>query len=191
MGSSLERPWSHGELTIGGHVVPVLRHERCGVAAALVLVPAKRAEELATEIVERSGATPVGYLAWDRARIEAGVPLWGPDFDDSCLPQETGLEEIGISYEKGCYLGQEIIARLHYRGQVSRQLRRIEVAGGGLLPGATISFEDRDAGQLTSVAHDPEADETTAIGMLARRAFEPGNEVVVDGRTGRVALLAP
>ena len=77
----------------------------------------------------------------ERARIEAGVPAWGKELDDSILPAEAGLDETHVSFTKGCYPGQEPIARLHYRGHANRGcgvLRR-----GGREPGDEISGEAR------------------------------------------------
>ena len=63
----------------------------------------------------------------ERARIEAGIPAWGKELDDSILPAEAGLDETHISFTKGCYPGQEPVARLHYRGHVNRRLRTLDV----------------------------------------------------------------
>jgi tRNA-modifying protein YgfZ len=65
----------------------------------------------------------------ERWRVEAGIPRWGHEIDDSILPAEAGLTETHVSFTKGCYPGQEPIARLHYRGKVNRRLRRLELDG--------------------------------------------------------------
>src|SRR5205814_4658305 len=63
---------------------------------------------------------------WEIARIESGRPRWGEDIDDSTLPQEANFDELGaISYTKGCYIGQETVARVHFRGHVNRFLRKL------------------------------------------------------------------
>ncbi len=186
----LEEPWSHRRFSIGGSEVHLCRYERCGIPAVVAFVSTSIAALLADQLVDELGLRPVGYRAWEHVRIEAGSPLWGADFDDSCLPQETGLEEIGIAYDKGCYLGQEVIARLHYRGQVSRQLRRLQIPGiGAVEPGSPVHFEGRESGAVTSVAVDPQAKVTAAIAMLARRAFEPGTTVEVEELSGTVGSL--
>lgn len=189
-GEGLDLPWSHRKVLIGGSEVHLCRHERCGVEARVAFVSASIADLFAEQLVAEHGVSPVGFTAWERTRIEVGTPLWGVDFDGSSLPQETGLEEIGIAYDKGCYLGQEVVARLHYRGQVSRQLRRLRFPGGEAIePGSALVFEDRESGTVTSAATDPETGVTTAIAMLARRAFEPGSEVEASGVRGTVELL--
>ena len=81
-------------------------------------------------------------------RIEAGTPVWGKELDESVLPAEAGLEETHISFTKGCYPGQEPIARLHYRGHPNRRLRRLAVAAAK--PGDEITHEGKAVGRVTS-----------------------------------------
>jgi aminomethyltransferase len=85
----------------------------------------------------------------ERARIEAGVPAWGKELDDSILPAEAGLDETHISFTKGCYPGQEPIARLRHRGHVNRRLRVLEVESAR--PGDDVMFEGKAVGRVTSV----------------------------------------
>jgi aminomethyltransferase len=84
----------------------------------------------------------------DRARIEAGVPAWGRELDETILPAEAGLDETHISFTKGCYPGQEPIARLRHRGHVNRRLRVLEVEAAA--PGDEIAFEGKAVGRVTS-----------------------------------------
>jgi folate-binding protein YgfZ len=84
----------------------------------------------------------------ERARIEAGIPRWGAELDETILPAEAGLDETHISFTKGCYPGQEPIARLHYRGHVNRSLRVLEVADAK--PGDEIEHEGKTVGRITS-----------------------------------------
>jgi tRNA-modifying protein YgfZ len=81
-------------------------------------------------------------------RVEAGTPAWGKELDESVLPAEAGLDETHVSFTKGCYPGQEPIARLHYRGHPNRRLRRLEVESAA--PGDEIFFEDKVVGRVTS-----------------------------------------
>jgi folate-binding protein YgfZ len=87
----------------------------------------------------------------ERARIEAGVPAWGKELDDSILPAEAGLDLTHISFTKGCYPGQEPIARLHHRGKVNRRLRVLEVESAN--PGDPIVFSGKAVGRVTSAVH--------------------------------------
>ena len=84
----------------------------------------------------------------ERLRIEAGTPRWGKELDDRVLPAEAGLDERAISFTKGCYPGQEPIARLHYRGKVNRRLRVLEVAAAS--PDDEIRYGGKAVGRVTS-----------------------------------------
>src|SRR5262249_55464879 len=84
----------------------------------------------------------------ERARIEAGVPAWGKELDNSILPAEAGLDETHISFTKGCYPGQEPIARLRHRGHVNRRVRVLDVENAA--PGDEIVHEGKPVGRVTS-----------------------------------------
>ena len=84
----------------------------------------------------------------ERARIEAGIPRWGAELDESILPAEAGLDATHISFTKGCYPGQEPIARLHYRGHVNRRLQVLHVDRAN--PGDEIEHEGKKVGRITS-----------------------------------------
>jgi folate-binding protein YgfZ len=84
----------------------------------------------------------------ERARIEAGIPAWGKELDDTILPAEAGLDESHVSFTKGCYPGQEPIARLRHRGHVNRRLRVLEVDDAQ--PGDEIDWEGKAVGRVTS-----------------------------------------
>ena len=85
----------------------------------------------------------------ERLRIEAGTPLYGRELDDRVLPAEAGLEERAISFTKGCYPGQEPIARQHFRGKVNRRLRVLEVEGAPA-PETPVVHGGKDVGRITS-----------------------------------------
>src|SRR5437899_11698025 len=102
----------------------------------------------AEEILDEPAEPTVGDEELERARIEAGVPAWGKEIDDSILPAEAGLDETHISFTKGCYPGQEPIARLHNRGHVNRRLRVLEVDAAK--PGDEIVHAGKDVGRVTS-----------------------------------------
>ena len=84
----------------------------------------------------------------ERARIEAGVPAWGKELDDSILPAEAGLDETHVSFTKGCYPGQEPIARLRHRGKANRRLRVLDVEAA--TPGEEIVHAGKAVGRVTS-----------------------------------------
>ena len=117
----------------------------------------------------------------ESARVEQGLPRFGRDYDASHLPQETGIDA-ALDFDKGCYLGQEVVARLHYRGQVARRVSRVRATPGSRLEvGAELLYEGRAAGVVTSAAPPGGEAPVFALAMLQRRAFEPGTELQVVG----------
>lgn len=120
-------------------------------------------------------------------RVEAGVPSHGAELTGNELPQEARLDD-AVDFEKGCYLGQETVARIHYRGHVNRLLCGLRLSAG-VAPGATLSGGGRAAGNVTSTAvsdrHGP-----IGLGYLRRELAGPGGEVQVDdGSTANVVAL--
>jgi len=87
----------------------------------------------------------------ERWRIEARIPRWGRELDETILPAEAGLEDTHISFSKGCYPGQEPIARQHYRGKVNRRLRVLEIDGGAKA-GDELALGEKTVGRITSTA---------------------------------------
>jgi tRNA-modifying protein YgfZ len=101
-----------------------------------------------------AGAVEVGTEAAECLRIERGRPRYGLDLDDSVIPQEAGLNERAVSFTKGCYVGQETVARLFYRGKPNRELRGL--SSGELLPvGTELRLAERVVGTITSSANSP------------------------------------
>lgn len=138
------------------------------------------------------GATPGGLDAFDIARVEAGQPEWGVDMDDTTIPQEANLEEAhAISFTKGCYTGQEVVARVHFRGHVNRHLRGLTSVTGEPLPrGAELlDATGKVVGDIRSTVRSPRLGEI-ALGMV-RREVEPGTVLTVrtPGWTGRATML--
>jgi folate-binding protein YgfZ len=101
-----------------------------------------------------AGAEPVSEAVAECLRIERGRPRYGIDLDDSVIPQEAGLNERAVSFTKGCYVGQETVARLFYRGKPNRHLRGLR-SDQPLEPGTELRYEDKLAGRVTSVAVSP------------------------------------
>jgi folate-binding protein YgfZ len=86
----------------------------------------------------------------ERLRIEAATPRYGREIDDRVLPAEAGLDERAISFSKGCYPGQEPVARQHFRGKVNRRLRVLEVDGDSPEPETSVVHDGKDVGRVTS-----------------------------------------
>jgi folate-binding protein YgfZ len=109
------------------------------------------------EILDADGLTaePISADELERLRILARTPAWGRELDDRVLPAEAGLEERAISFTKGCYPGQEPVARLHYRGHPNRSLRVLELEGAELPPyDAELMHEGKAVGRVTSSVRD-------------------------------------
>ena len=123
-------------------------------------------------------APMIDAAAYERARIEAGVPRMGAELDEKTIPQEAFLDEDAVSFTKGCFVGQELVCRIDTRGHVNRMLRRLR-APGGLAPGADVTYDDKTVGTITSSAGD------VALAML-RREVEPGTVVAVAGAPATV-----
>jgi folate-binding protein YgfZ len=98
---------------------------------------------------DRPAGEEVGEEELERWRIEAGVPRWGREIDEKILPAEAGLDETHISFSKGCYPGQEPIARQRYRGKVNRKLRVLDVEGEAE-PGTELILDGKTVGRITS-----------------------------------------
>ena len=124
----------------------------------------------------RRGAVAVGEAAAECLRIELGRPRYGIDLDETVIPQEAGLNERAVSFTKGCYVGQETVARLFYKGKPNRHLRGLRLSGPALA-GDGLRLGERAVGELTSVADSPTFG---PIGLaLVRREAELGATVEV------------
>jgi tRNA-modifying protein YgfZ len=105
-------------------------------------------QEVLDERPDGEEASPDEFERW---RIEAGVPRWGAEIDDRILPAEAGLTDTHVSFTKGCYPGQEPIARQHYRGKLNRRLRVLELEGGATVePETAIELDGKTVGRVTS-----------------------------------------
>jgi aminomethyltransferase len=176
-------PWAHGRTAVLGSEVEVARRDLLGAPAYTLWTSASIARELAEGLLATGEVSPVGWAALETARAEAGIPRFGLDFGlaggPESFPQETGLEEAAVSYTKGCYLGQEVVARIHYRGQVHRTLRAL--AFDALPPrGAKLLVEGHEAGAVTTAVESP-AKGPIGVAILKREGTDPGAVLDVEG----------
>ena len=149
---------------------------------------ADRTADLAAALRER-GAREVGEDAVEGVRVERGRPRFGQDMDESTIPEEAGLNERAVSFTKGCYVGQETVARLHYRGKPNRRLRGLRLSGPAR-SGAELRLGEKLVGRLGTVAMSP------TLGPIAlaivRREAEPGAALAVgDGETTAEVVELP
>jgi folate-binding protein YgfZ len=128
--------------------------------------------------LEQAGATPVSEAATEIVRVERGRPRYGVDVDDTTIPQEAGLNERAVSFTKGCYVGQETVARLFYRGKPNRHLRGLRLSEPAE-PGAQLKLGERVVGQISSSVVSPTHG---PIGLaLVRREAAIGETIDVEG----------
>lgn len=139
---------------------------------------------------------PIGWRALESLRIEAGVPRYGAELTDSVIPLEAELEH-AIDFEKGCYIGQEIVARMKYRGHPNRLLRGIEVDpdstsvgassnSGRLRPGGRVFNGDKEVGWITSATFAPTLGKSIALGYVRMAVTEAGSRVQIETSDGHV-----
>ena len=148
------------------------------------LAPANSAA--AWKALVAAGARPVGSDAVEMFRVAAGIPRYGLDIRERDLPQETEQNQ-ALNFRKGCYIGQEIVERIHSRGAVHRKFTGFVVEGAQPQPGTRIVAGDKEIGEITSAL--PVGRQALALGYIRREAATPGAEVQVNGSKARVANL--
>lgn len=161
----------------------LVRREPVEGPGADLYVPADRAAGLRETLVaaaREAGGGASDERAYDVWRVERGLPAYGHEIDLEALPQEIGQDARAIDYEKGCYTGQEVVARIHFRGHVNRRLAGVRRPGGPPLEAGVGLFEDeRSRGRITSAAESPRLG---PIGLAyVRREVEDGALLAVGG----------
>jgi folate-binding protein YgfZ len=169
--------YSHSSVNAGEATLIVAHVSDFGVDGYDILGPPDVLRDLRSKFVT-AGAVEDAEEALNIARIESGRPAWGIDMDDTLLAQEVDMDRLdAISYTKGCYTGQETVARVHYRGHVNRVLRGLRIQDGGVPPaGSTLLDESgKEVGVVKSGAVSPR---NGAIALaVVRREVEPGTRV--------------
>ncbi len=181
---SLGAEWEGGALVLA-------REERLGGPAITVRVAEEAAQAVAERLLEEldgAAARPAGFTTAEALRVEAGLARYGPDFGDDRFPQEVG-ETDALDFEKGCYLGQEVVARIHYRGKVNHRLCGLRLGGGELPPpGSVVELEGGDVGRSGTAVRSPGLGESIALAVVHRKA-ETGAAIGVGGETAQVVDL--
>jgi folate-binding protein YgfZ len=135
-------PYAHVAAIVDDVEVRVARVPDLGLDGFEIYVPAERFDDVWKRLAAAGSVTRGGLSAYDVARVEGGRPEWGVDIDDSTIPQEANFDELhAISYTKGCYTGQEVVARVHFRGHVNRHLRGILFDEASMLPPRAALFD--------------------------------------------------
>jgi folate-binding protein YgfZ len=136
------------------------------------------------------GGGACGWTAFEMVRIEAGIPRYGADMDETNLPLECGIESRAIVYNKGCYIGQEVINRVHSFGHVNKELRGLRLADDlKALParGDKLFHAGKEVGQVTSAVKSIESG-NIALGYVRREVNQMGSELGLQTGTGESAV---
>src|SRR5579871_6558460 len=171
---------AHIATSVAGHAVRAIRTD-LGID---VLCDSEHTEAVDAALRD-AGAVPIDAATAEAVRIEHGRPRFGVELDERTMPQEAGLHERAVSYTKGCYIGQETVARLYWKGRPNRHLRGVRLSGE-VPAGSSLRLGDAEVGTLGSVARSPRFG---VIGLaLVRREAEPG-AVLAAGDDGVGAIV--
>lgn len=184
--------FSYISVMLGGDPARVVRLPEMGArnASAYAAIMSRSAMPEARAAMRTAGAVDAPGAAMDTLRVESGIPEWGIDMDESTLPQEANLDEMhAVSYTKGCYIGQETVARIHFRGHVNRSLRRLRFADDVMPPrGAVLQdSEHRGIGDVRSTARS-EHEGPIGIAMV-RREIDDGEAIDVHWEGGATTAV--
>jgi folate-binding protein YgfZ len=189
--------FANWQAEIFGVPTTVWRDDAAGVPGYILVVPSESARSVWMQLLSRFGnATetgkrplrPAGWAAFNATRIEAGRPIFGIDFDDTILPAETGQLSRAVSFTKGCYPGQEIVARMHARQQVAKQLVGIKFTDDALpIAGAPV-FDDQSntVGGITSSTISPVLSNIAIALGFVKKPFIPVGSVVNVPAEGKI-----
>ena len=194
-GLTLPGPFQIREWSANGEPAYLLWISHTGEHGFGILAPRETLPGLWTQLlgaVREHGGRPVGLDALNALRIEAGIPWWGEDLDHSLLALEAGMED-WVHYAKGCYLGQETLARIHFRGRTNRQLMGLSLSNIAGLPsrGVRLHSEDREAGWVTSAVQSPTLGRPIALGFVRREFLTPGTPLTLEDGDEAVVTELP
>jgi folate-binding protein YgfZ len=160
-----------------------------GTGGVVFAAPASSAAELAGALAvaaEGLGGLVGDAAGWEAVRLERGVPAFGADFDATTYPQEASLERRAVAFDKGCYLGQEVVCMLEMRGHVKRKLVPLDVAGATSAGAVVTDAAGTDLGKVTSAWVAPDGAHARVLAMVKLAHASAGTELRVDGHTARV-----
>jgi folate-binding protein YgfZ len=181
------------EVTAGETSSHLLRRSHFGFPGAEFIVRRDRLPLLWRELltsVRAQGGGPIGMTALNSLRLEAGIPWFPADFNDTVIPHEAALEDSHISFSKGCYTGQEIVERVRSRGQVNR--RRVSLKFSTTAPptiGTRLRADGNEVGLVTSAGFSPMAGTAIGMGYVRREQGAAGSAVEFDGGIATVATF--
>ena len=164
--------------------------DRTGLGGAAMVVPRAASAEVEGRL--RAVGVEIGADGdWEELRLLRGLPAFGVDFDEKTYPQEASLERRAVSFQKGCYLGQEVVCRLEMRGHVHRKLVSIVLAGAAAPPvGAELRADTGEAvGAVTSARASERLGRAVALGMVKFAFSDAGTRLSVGGAEGQVVAM--
>lgn len=181
----------HCSAVLGTAPARVRRHDALTVPGFDILCRQEQAEAVWRALTE-AGARPAGRMAHNVLRVEAGLPIYGVDIDETHLPQEIGRTERTVSFTKGCYIGQETIARIRTYGHVNRAVVGLKFTGDSPAPaGAKLFHDGKEVGHVTSSVVSPRLGSAIALAYVRRGSQEPGTalEVEMEGKRCRAEVV--
>ena len=170
----------------GGARVDIVRTDALGVPCWEIVVAAS-ARDAVIEAATKAGASLAREAAWDAVRIERGVPAYGHELTDEANPLEAGLKHL-VSFTKGCYVGQEVVARLDTYDKVRRALACL-LSDAPLRPGELLSAGGQEAGNVTSAAWSPGLRRHIGLGYVRNAFAAPGTRLLASSGPVTVAAL--
>ncbi len=178
------------EAVVEGVACQIVRRSHFGAAGAEFMAARESLTSLWEKLllaVRARGGEPIGMNALNALRLEAGVPWYPADFNEAMIPHEAAVENTHISFNKGCYTGQEIVERVRSRGHVNRKRVSLKFSTAEPpAPGTKLRAGQAETGFVSSAAASPNAQPAIGMGYVRREQFAPGSVVEIDGGTATV-----
>ena len=180
----------HAEVTLWSTPCRAVRHEFAGNPAIVLIAPREHLATLWRELearVRAYGGAAVGMAALNSLRLESGVPWFSHDYDDKNIPHEATLEHSHISYEKGCYTGQEIVERVRSRGHANRRITELQFhSPDAPASGTKLLHDGAEVGAVTSAGFSPLLDRPIGLGYVRREHAAMGTRLDASGTSAEV-----
>jgi len=178
--------WAHRQISLDGSAATAVRCELPWMGGFLIGAAPDAIAAVEAKLTG-AGAAPGGDSLWNIVRVESSWPLWGVDFDESNLPQEVSRDAQAISFRKGCYLGQETVARIDALGHANKQLSAVRFEGDAVPEVGTELFQgEQVVGRVTSSCWSLRGAKPQAIAMVKRGANAVGTPLRWSGGEGTV-----
>lgn len=178
------------EISVGGLPCGLIRRSHFNQQGAELVASRETLPQLwqtAEVAVRKSGGVPIGMIALNSLRLEAGVPWFPVDFNDTVIPHEATVENTHISSNKGCYTGQEIVERVRSQGRVNRKRLLLKFSSAQPpLPGTKVRANGNDVGAITSAGYSPAFATAIGMGYAKREQHSVGSKMEYDGGTAEV-----